>query len=120
MKWICIFFAALLLLAGCSNTSDPQSLAALEGVMAAAAVDTTQEAADTVQWDGQFISGDRSVSLSLDADGALLFTFSEDGSQGSAVISGSAAKNDSLHFSLSGDTLSVFGGSYTGNYQRLS
>lgn len=91
--------------------------------MAAAAVSNTQEeadAADTVSWDGEFISGDRSVTLSLDTDGSLLFTFSDDGCKGSAEISGSAAKNDTLHFSLSGDTLSVFGGSYTGNYQRLS
>lgn len=123
MKWIIVVFAALLLLAGCSHTPDPQSLAALEDVMAAAAVNNTQEeadATDTVSWDGEFISGDRSVTLSLDTDGSLLFTFSDDGCKGSAEISGSAAKNDTLHFSLSGDTLSVFGGSYTGNYQRLS
>ena len=63
MKWIIVVFAALLLLAGCSHTPDPQSLAALEDVMAAAAVSKKQEeadAADTGSRGGGVINGERS------------------------------------------------------------
>ena len=68
MKRIWMLTAALLLLsAGCSASTDPQSLAALENVMAVAAYsDELPEeppAADPVCWDGDYGNGSRTITL---------------------------------------------------------
>ncbi len=123
MKRIWMLTAALLLLsAGCSASTDPQSLAALENVMAVAAysdgLPEEPPAADPVCWDGDYGNGSRTITLSLGANGSLHYRVSDGGVGCAAEVNGTAAKTSSLCFSLSGDTLSVVGGIYTGNYER--
>ena len=99
----------LLLSAGCSASTDPQSLAALENVMAVAAYsDELPEeppAADPVCWDGDYGNGSRTITLSLGANGSLHYRVSDGGVGCAAEVNGTAAKTSSLCFSLSGDTL---------------
>ncbi len=123
MERIWMLIAALLLLAGCSSAADPQALAALEDVMAAAAYsDAEQECTagepEPVCWDGEYSNGSRIITLSLGANGSLHYRVSDGGVGCAPEVSGTAAKTASLRFSLSGDTLTVFGGGYTGNYAR--
>ena len=114
--------ALLLVLTGCTGTADPQSLAALEDVMAIAAeipaAEIPDEEVPTACWDGTYGNDSRSVTLAQEADGSLQFCFSDGGAGRMAEVIGAAAKTGELYFSLSGDTLSIVGGAYTGNYDR--
>ena len=121
MKRVWMFLAALLLLplAGCGEANDPQTLAALENVMAIADyAPPEEEEAPAVEWAGTYENESRSITLEQDPGGAIRYRVSDGESGCAEEVSGAAAKTEELCFSLSGDTLSVVGGVYTGNYQR--
>lgn len=126
MKRILLALAALMLCAaGCQPAAEAQEAATLNDVIAAAsdsgvlpAGEDAAEEAETVQWDGEFVDAERSVTLTLDAKGAVTYRFSSGGVGRLTDVSGSTAKSDSMRFSLSGDTLSILGDAYTGNYTR--
>lgn len=120
MKRIIAPTAVLLLgLCACTPAARDDNAAALNEIIAAAAesLPPANEPAP-IQWDGEYSNGLRSFTLSLGADGTLHYQAS-DGSIGQmSEVIGTAAKTGDLHFSLCEDTLSVFGGGYTGNYER--
>lgn len=126
MKRILLALAALMLCAaGCQPAAEAQEAATLNDVIAAAsdigvlpAGEDAAEEAETVQWDGEFVDAERSVTLTLDAKGVVTYRFSSGGVGRLTDVSGSTAKSDSMRFSLSGDTLSILGDTYTGNYTR--
>lgn len=119
MKRVWMLAAALLLvLSGCTGAEDPQSLAALEDVMAIAAYEIPNEEVPAACWDGTYGNDNRTVTLAQEADGSLQYRFSNGDAGHTAEATGAAAKTGELCFSLSGDTLSVVGGVYTGNYDR--
>lgn len=129
MKRILLALVALMLCAaGCQPAAEAQEAATLNDVIAAASdsgvlpagEDAAEEAeeAETVQWDGEFVDAERSVTLTLDAKGVVTYRFSSGGVGRLTDVSGSTAKSDSICFSLSGDTLSILGDAYTGNYTR--
>ena len=124
MKCICLLTAALfLLLSGCNAAADPQALAALEDVMAAVEDELPpgeqlSEPPAEILWDGEYSSGSRTITLSLGANGTLRYRVSDGGVGRASEVKGAAAKTASILFALNGDTLSVLGGGYTGNYER--
>lgn len=119
MKRVWMFAAALLLiLVGCTGAEDPQSLVALEDVMAIAAYEIPDEEVPTTCWDGTYGNESRTITLVQGADGSLQYCFSDGDAGSAAEVTGAAAKTEELFFSLSGDTLSIVGGIYTGNYDR--
>lgn len=119
MKRVWMLTAVLLLvMVGCTGAEDPQSLAALEDVMAIAAYEIPNEEVPTACWDGTYGNVSRTITLTQGADGSLQYCFSDGDAGSAAEVTGAAAKAEELYFSLSGDTLSVVGGIYTGNYDR--
>lgn len=120
MKRVWMLTAALLLiLTGCAGAADPQSLAYLEDVMAIAAYEEIpDEEIPNACWDGTYGNDNRTITLTQGDDGSLQYLFSDGDAGHMAEVTGAAAKTEELFFSLSGDTLSVVGGIYTGNYDR--
>ncbi len=117
-----IFAPAAVLLFGlcaCQPAAGGDDAAALMAMIAAASEDLPPVSEPApIRWDGEYADGARSFTLSLGEDGTLVYETS-DGSAGQITdVTGTAAKTGELHFSLCEDTLSVFGGGYTGNYER--
>lgn len=119
MKRILMLAILLLGLAGCQSAPSAEAQPTLQAIMAEAEESIPAETApESVQWDGEYTNGVRSFTLSLLGEDGLHYRVS-DGSEGHAPeVNGAAAKAETLLFSLSGDTLSVVGDAYTGNYER--
>lgn len=120
MKRILMLTALLLVLAGCRQTASAEDVPDLNAIMAAAESSMAAELAEPepVEWDGEYTNGVRSITLSLKGEEGLYYQVSDGGEGHAPEVNGTAAKAEGLLFSLSGDTLSVVGDAYTGNYER--
>lgn len=120
MKRTLTLAAVLLLgLAGCQSAASVEDAPSLQTIMAEAAESVPVEpASDPVEWDGEYTNGARSITLSTNGEDGLHYRVSDGGEGHVPEVNGTAAKAGELLFSLNGDTLSVVGDAYTGNYER--
>ncbi len=118
MKRILMLMILLLVvLAACQPSASTEDTPTLDAIMAAATESAPTEEAVPIKWDGEYTNGVRSITLSHGEEG-LHYRVSDGGEGHAPEVNGAAAKAGELLFSLNGDTLSVVGDAYTGNYER--